>query len=69
MSVPSLLGEVASLGCNPAHMLLPTATSPRSGGYLNRDLAGYHAAADAGVETIGVSWTEEQDPHPGPTGD
>ena len=50
-------------------MLLPTATSPRSGGHLNRDLAGYHAAADAGVETIGVSWTEEQDPHPGPTGD
>jgi xanthine dehydrogenase YagR molybdenum-binding subunit len=41
---------------------------PRSGDYVNHDLAEYHIATNADVGTIDVTWIDEEDLHVNPLG-
>ena len=41
---------------------------PHFGDYVNHDLAEYHISTNADVETIDVSWIDEDDPHVNPLG-
>jgi xanthine dehydrogenase YagR molybdenum-binding subunit len=45
-----------------------TVIDPRTGRYLNADLAEYHVAVNADVPEIDVIFIDERDPHTNPLG-
>jgi xanthine dehydrogenase YagR molybdenum-binding subunit len=45
-----------------------TLVDPRTGRYVNADLAEYHVPVNADIGTIDITFVDEQDPHINPIG-